>query len=155
MKTPDTLLKKLDHAGIAASALCAIHCIALPLLLGGLTAGGLTASGLAWLRKESVEWVIIGCSLAIGLFGLLPGYRLVHRYKRCLWLFSVGVLSIVAGRIANAKSLPDTPFVIGGAALIISAHAANRYLCARCGHCPSEEHASEPSQMGGPTKAEN
>lgn len=138
MKTPDgSLNKKLDHAGIAASMLCAIHCVALPLLAGGLTAGGLTATGLAWLQNESVEWVIIASSLAIGLFGLLPGYRRVHRHKRCLGLFSFGVLSILAGRIANAKSLPDTPFVIGGAALIISAHAANRYLCARCGHCRS------------------
>jgi hypothetical protein len=143
MKTPNTSLKTLDHAGITASVLCAIHCIVLPLLLGGLTAGGLTATGVAWLRNESVEWVFLISSFSIGVFGLLPGYRRVHRHKRCLWLFSIGVLSILAGRLANARSLPDTPFVVGGAALIISAHAANRYLCARCTHCSVEEHSPE------------
>lgn len=143
MKTPNTSLKTLDHAGIAASVLCTIHCIALPLLLGGLAAGGLTATGLGWLRNESVEWVFLISSLSIGVFGLLPGYRRVHRHKRCLWLFSIGVLSILAGRLANARSLPDTPFVVGGAALVISAHAVNRRLCARCGRCNDEQSSPE------------
>jgi hypothetical protein len=138
MKTPEASLTKLDNAGIAASVLCAIHCIALPLILGGFAAEGLTASSVGWLRHESVEWAILASSLTIGLFGRLPGYRMVHRHKKCLWLFSVGVLSILAGRLANIQSIPDTPFVVGGAALIVSAHTANRYLCARCGHCGVE-----------------
>lgn len=143
MKIPNTSLRQLDHAGIAASVLCAIHCIGLPLLLGALTAGGLTATGVAWLRNEWVEWFFLASSLSIGVFGLLPGYRGVHRHKRCLWLFSIGVVSILAGRLASARSLPDTPFIVGGAALIISAHAGNRYLCARCSRCAAEEHSPE------------
>jgi hypothetical protein len=134
MNTPQTSLRKLDHAGMAASTLCAIHCIALPLLLGSLT-----ATGLGWLRNEALDWVIVWSSLVIGLFGLMPAYRKVHRHKRCLWLFGSGMLAIVAGKFASAQSLPDTPFVVCGAALIVSAHAANRYFCSRCVHCGTEE----------------
>lgn len=135
MKIPDASLRRLDNAGIAASVLCALHCVALPLVLGGLT-----AAGVEWIRNEAFEWAILAGSLAIGFFGLLPAYRRVHRHKSCLWLFCIGILSIFAGRLANGRSLPDTPFVVSGAVLIVSAHAVNRYLCTRCGHCSAEEH---------------
>jgi hypothetical protein len=132
-------LRKLDHAGMAASILCAIHCIALPLLLGGLT-----ATGVGRFRNEALEWAIVAGSFVIGLFALLPSYRRLHRHKRCLWLFGIGVLSILAGRFANARSLPDTPFIVCGATLIVSAHAANRFLCSRCGSCATEESGIAP-----------
>jgi hypothetical protein len=69
----------------------------------------------------------------------MPAYRKVHRHKRCLWLFGSGTFAIVAGKFASAQCLPDTPFVVCGAALIVSAHAANRYFCSRCVHCGTEE----------------
>jgi hypothetical protein len=130
MKSPEASLEALDRAGMAASVLCAIHCIALPLLLGSLT-----AAGIGWLRYEGVEWAILTGSAAMGLFGLLPGYKRVHRHKRCLWLFCAGLLTILTGKLASSHSLRDTPFVVCGAALIISAHAFNRHLCARCSNC--------------------
>ncbi|HEY4359574.1 MAG TPA: MerC domain-containing protein [Bryobacteraceae bacterium] len=130
MKATDTVLKKLDSAGIAASTLCAIHCVVMPLLLGGLT-----AAGVGWLHDERLEWAILAGSLAIGLFGLLPAYRRVHGHKGCLWLFCLGILCMISGRLATLRSLPDMPFIACGAALIVSAHVSNRYLCARCGQC--------------------
>jgi hypothetical protein len=130
MKTPDAALKKLDAAGVAASTLCAVHCVALPLVVGSLT-----AAGVAWLRSDALEWVILAVSVLIGLKALFPAYRQVHRHQRCLWLFCLGVLSMLLGRLANLRSLPDLPFIACGAALIISAHVFNRHLCARCDRC--------------------
>jgi hypothetical protein len=126
----DASLKRLDSAGMVASTLCGIHCAAMPLLIGALT-----AAGVGWIGNEALEWAILAGSVSIGLFALLPSYRRVHRRRSCLWLFWLGVLAILGGRLAHTSSLPDTPFVLSGAVLIVSAHAFNRYLCARCRAC--------------------
>ena len=115
---------------MAVSALCAIHCVVMPLIVGSLA-----AAGIGWLHNEALEWLILGTSLAIGLRALLPALRHRHGKKGCLWLFSGGMASILLGRLAQHGSLPDTPFVIFGAVLIISAHAMNHYFCARCQRC--------------------
>lgn len=128
--TSEAPVKHLDRAGVAVSALCAVHCVVMPLIVGSLA-----AAGIGWLRNEALEWLILAGSLAIGLRALLPAFRHRHGKKRCLWLFSGGIVSILLGRLAQHGSLPDTPFVVFGAALIISAHAMNHYFCRRCRAC--------------------
>ncbi|MBZ5634498.1 MAG: MerC domain-containing protein [Acidobacteriia bacterium] len=130
MKTAPEASINLDGAGMAVSALCAVHCVVMPLIVGSLA-----AAGIGWLHNEALEWLILGSSLTIGLRALLPAFRHRHGKKRCLWLFSGGMASILLGRLAQHGSLPDTPFVIFGAVLIISAHAMNHYFCARCQRC--------------------
>jgi hypothetical protein len=93
----------------------------------------------SWIKNEALEWAILAASLCIGLLTLLPSYRRVHRRRSCLWLFWLGVLAILGGRLAHTPSLPDTPFVVSGAVLIVSAHVLNRYLCARCRVCDQTE----------------
>ncbi len=118
-----------DFAGIAVSALCAIHCAAVPLLLA--TAA---ASGSNWLYEEGLDWVFLVASIVIGSASLIPAYRRLHHRKACLGLFFAGILSILAGRLVPA-SVPDEPLVVFGAALIIYGHAANQYLCRSCRKC--------------------
>jgi hypothetical protein len=130
MNDTDRRLNRLDSAGMLASTLCAIHCAAMPLLIGALT-----VAGVGWLGSEGLEWGILGGSLSVGLLALVPSYRRVHRRSSCLWLFWLGILAIVAGRLERASVLPDTPFVVSGAILIVSSHALNRYFCARCRNC--------------------
>ena len=115
---------------MAVSVLCAVHCVVMPLIVGSLA-----AAGIGWLHNEALEWLILGSSLAIGLRAFLPAFRRRHGKKRCLWLFSAGMASILLGRLTQHGSLPDTSFVIFGAVLIISAHAMNHYFCARCQRC--------------------
>jgi hypothetical protein len=116
-----------------ASTLCGIHCAAMPLLIGALT-----AAGVSWIKNEALEWAILAASVCIGLLALLPSYRRVHRRRSCLWLFWLGMLAILGGRLLDTRSLPDTPFVTVGAVLIVSAHALNRFLCVRCGQCGAD-----------------
>jgi hypothetical protein len=113
----------LDVAGTATSLACAIHCALAPLLIGTLAAG---------LGNETWEWVIVAVSLCIGVGSLLPAYRKQHRKRRCLGLFSLGICSILAGRLLFVS---DTAFVVTGAALIISAHISNHYFCVQCKRC--------------------
>ena len=131
MKTaPAASIKHLDGAGMAVSAVCAVHCVVMPLIVGSLA-----AAGIGWLRSEALEWLILAGSLTIGLRALLPAFRHRHGKKRCLWLFSSGIASILLARLAQHGSLPETPFVVFGAALIISAHATNHYFCSQCRRC--------------------
>jgi hypothetical protein len=122
--TPD---RNLDGAGMAVSTLCAIHCVAMPLL-----AASLASAGVGWLRNEAFEWLIVTGSFLLGIWSLLPGFRHRHGKKRCLWLFSGGMAAIFAGKLIHFGSLPDTPFVVSGAVLIVVAHTTNQYLCRRC-----------------------
>ena len=115
---------------MAVSVVCAIHCVVLPLFLGSLA-----AAGVAWLHNEAFEWTILASSVAIGASGLLPAYRTRHRKKRCLGLFLFGIVSIVFGRLAEHQSVYDTPLIVAGAALIVSAHATNHYFCSHCRQC--------------------
>ena len=134
LKTSVGSARYLDVAGVATSALCVVHCVITPLLVGVLA-----ASGVRWLRNEVSDWVILSASLAIGLSSLVPAYRHVHRSSACLGLFCCGMLSILAGRFAERESLRDLPFMIFGAVLISSAHAMNHYFCRRCRRCGVHE----------------
>jgi hypothetical protein len=120
----------LDSAGMAISVICAIHCVILPLAVGVLP-----ASGLAWVQSEAYEPVIVGSSLVIGIFSLLPAYRRVHRNHNCLALFVLGIASILIGMLGQNRWTPEAPFVVGGAVMIVLAHAANYQLCKRCRGC--------------------
>jgi len=124
--------KRLDAAGVTVSTLCAIHCAIMPLAVGGLATGGL-----GWLGSEKWEWILVGSSFVLGLSSLIPACRNLHRKKCCLQLFICGILSILIGRLASQRSLPDTPFLVLGAMLIVFAHAVNRHLCIRCRRCSS------------------
>ena len=131
MKTSsESSIRRLDGAGMAVSAICAVHCVLMPLIVGSLA-----AAGTGWLRNEALEWLILISSIIIGLRALLPAIRHRHGKKRCLWLFSGGIVSILLGRLVAGGSLPEIPFVIFGATLVISAHATNHYFCARCRGC--------------------
>ena len=121
--------KYRDVAGIAISTLCAIHCAAIPLLL----ATG-AASGLAWLYEEGLEWGFLGVSALMGCASLIPAYRRVHHRRTCLALFVAGVLSIFAGRI-SLWGAADTPFVVFGAAMIMTGHVTNQVFCRSCHKC--------------------
>ena len=56
----------LDKIGMATSFLCAIHCMALPLLLTVGLIGGMT-----WLEHDLVEWslIVFAVTVAVASFG--------------------------------------------------------------------------------------
>src|SRR5713101_4260227 len=129
-----------DLAGIAVSTLCAIHCAALPLLLATTAASSLT-----WLYEEGLEWAFLGGSAAIGCASLIPAYRGLHHKKACLALFVAGILSILARRL-SPSGVPDTPFVVFGAALILTGHVMNQFFCRSCRKCGSPQESTTRGQ---------
>jgi hypothetical protein len=117
-----------DLLGVSASTLCALHCGLVPLLL---TATPLLAAG--FLVEEEFEWIMIGSSVAIGLFALIRGYRFHHRQWTAFWCFFAGVAVIVVARFILVES--ERLLLPAGAMLIAVAHIQNWRLCKECERC--------------------
>lgn len=112
----------LDRAGMWASALCAIHCIALPMLVA------ISAfSGLAFLDDPRVENVIITVSILLGTSSLLPSYFKHHRKIFPILILLFGFFFIGLSRFM--MHVCEQVLVSAGAALVASAHFLNYRLC--------------------------
>lgn len=106
----------LDFLGFSASFLCAIHCLALPLLLSLGLFGGLT-----WLHHPLVEWGLIATAVLIAGPAFYRGYG-QHGHPRPLWIaaFGFGLLALSRLSIADEHLL-----TAGGGLLIATAHWFN------------------------------
>lgn len=121
----------LDRTGMAASWLCAIHCLALPFAVSILP-----LVGLSFLLSETTERAFIGISIVIAGLSLLPAYLRQHRRSRSLLLFTSGISLIITSHLLFEESLVlKASFLIAGGALITTAHFVNRRLCRECDSC--------------------
>ena len=84
--------KKWDILGIGLSALCAVHCLAIPFLIGVLP-----LLGLGFVADHEFEWVMIAIISLLAGLSYFNGYR---RHKRAVvWVFFlVGALTFVVIR---------------------------------------------------------
>lgn len=112
-----------DAVGFSASALCAIHCLAVPLLLMIST-----FSGLEILHSHTLETGILVFSSVVGSVSIVPGWRKHHRRVTPMLLFVPGVLLIAIGRL-HMPVLLETMVTTCGAILVASAHWLNWKLC--------------------------
>lgn len=113
----------LDTTGFWASAICAVHCVAVPILLS------FTAfSSLAFLEHKSIEFVMLGLSASIGLASLLSSYLLHHRKLKALFLLLLGFVLIFFGRFPGSI-LYEVLLTSVGALLIAIAHTVNFRMC--------------------------
>jgi hypothetical protein len=121
----------VDKAGITASWLCAVHCLALPFLIGALP-----FVGLSFLLDETTERVFIGISVVLAAFSLLPAYFREHGKLRSIFLAAAGIGLILLTHFLLEENLTaKIVFLIGGAILISAAHLLNRRLCRACAVC--------------------
>lgn len=122
---------RLDNAGMTASWLCAVHCIALPPAISILP-----LVGLSFLLDETTEIVFIGISVALAALTLLPGFFRHHRKLRTLLLFVTGIGLIAAAHLSFEDDLRlQIPLLLAGALMISAAHFINRRLCRQCAVC--------------------
>ena len=121
----------LDSLGFSASMLCAIHCVAVPLLLTVST-----WSGLQMLNNPSIELVVLCSSAVFALFSIVPSYIRFHRNPKAIALVVLGFMLIGLGRF-DVEEIWEITFTSIGAATVASAHILNWRLCKSC---------SKPSQ---------
>ena len=117
-------LDLFDSLGIFASAVCMVHCLALPLIMAALP---LTTT---WLGHDNVHYLLAGWVLLFCLAAIVPGY-LKHRQLNILICMLVGLGLVLAAtfglHLGLAESL-EIPMITLGNMLVILAHWRNRIL---------------------------
>ena len=111
----------LDRAGVAISALCLVHCLALPLIAAALPAVD------AWVDPSThhrVHWGLLAVALPISLAALASGARR-HRMHRWLALGVVGLALMLLAVLGWLGVDNEVPITIVGVTLLAAAHVGN------------------------------
>lgn len=112
----------LDGAAVALSALCLIHCLALPLIVAGVPFLAQFAEG----HLHAQMLVIV---LPLSIVALALGFRR-HRSLRIVAAGVVGMTALVIGATVAHTYLglmADRLFTIVGALVLATAHFFNSY----------------------------
>ncbi|MCC5854285.1 MAG: MerC domain-containing protein [Idiomarina sp.] len=123
--------KPLDRAGIILAVTCALHCLLVPVVLPMLT-----LVGLSFLGYEIFERIILSASLLLGGVAITLGFRHHSSPLPLLALIAGGTLYFFKDVAGHAW---EPLFVVIGAALIVTAHTFNLYLCRSRNSKPCEE----------------
>ncbi|MGJ8691499.1 MAG: MerC domain-containing protein [Thalassotalea sp.] len=124
----------LDKIGIAATSLCALHCILLPILLPALP-----LLGLSFLADHTWEHFFLIATAVLGTIALFSGFRRYHKRLYPFYLLYLGV-SIYWIKHDFAEQY-EIYFIVIGGGLIVAAHFLNIKLCNSCKTCTVEEEA--------------
>lgn len=118
-----------DLAGVGASLLCILHCVATPMLVVGLPT--------LELLERPAHAAFAGAILCIGLLAFIPGYR-QHRRWPVVLLGLVGFSLLSAGVLLPEGIMgegTETGLTVLGGTLLVAAHLRNAYLCRFCRVC--------------------
>lgn len=118
----------LDKMGVMVSAMCAVHCLMLPLLLPILP---ILAS--SFVAQDWFERTILTGSIMIGFAALFIGFKQYHRQLYPIYSLALGGLIYWNKDIFGHEYEPFTIAI--GAGLIIGAHLINLRLCRQCKSC--------------------
>ena len=92
-------LLPVEKVGVFLSLLCAIHCLALPLIL---FAAPYLASSIAF--SPMAEWVLVICSFGMALLLLWQDFR-KHRQPMPLFFLGLAVLIKLVDTLVGMKSI--------------------------------------------------
>ena len=117
----------IDFIGFSASFACAVHCMALPLVLSMGMFGGAT-----WLENELVEALLILGSIAIASYSIGRSYFKDHKkLKPVIWVL-LGVLFLLFSLGIHSHSEATHYLMAIGGFAIAYAHYINWRLLSSC-----------------------
>ncbi|MFT4202903.1 MAG: MerC domain-containing protein [Chitinophagaceae bacterium] len=105
-----------DKVGMTTSLVCAVHCLALPLLLTSLP-----ILGIDLVHGEAFEIAMIAIAFAVGVVALSKG-RKVHRSLLPMVLFVIGIVCLVLKEVFQEW---HNTLLIPAVLFILSAHYVN------------------------------
>ena len=108
----------LDRAALGASALCLVHCLALPLIIAALPA----LSHLLSLPESIHVWILLFAMPTAGL-AFVTG-RARHGAFYPLIVGALGLMALATGIVFGSTRL-ETPITVTGSLLLAAAHIAN------------------------------
>ena len=113
----------LDHAAIALSGLCLIHCLLLPIIIVGLPL-------LAQFNAAHFHAQILIVVVPVSLFAFTLGYR--HHGNKAIVAWGAAGIAIlfIAGTVAHANYgvLADSLLTMAGSVVLATAHYRNNRL---------------------------
>jgi len=128
------ITSRLDHLGMTASTLCAIHCAIVPLIFTSLP-----LLGLGFLANPWFEWGMIILAFVIGVSSISLSYFRVHRRLLPLTLLVVGFIIIIAGHLLTGGWIEGIIVPLGGLT-IVAAHFFNYKHASACNVCDHRQH---------------
>ena len=109
-----------DTVGQILSAVCAVHCVATPLII---TAAPALASVFGGAHPVLLVFVIV-----VAIWSFVPGYR-CHHSRLVLGLALTGITLLgLAAFVLNGNLVAETAVSLAGASIMMTAHWQNRKL---------------------------
>ncbi len=108
----------LDFAGFAASLICSLHCIAIPILL---SIGLLNSNH--FLHNHNFDTFIIAIGIVIASLSLFSDYK-IHKSKLPIGLIFLGFTILILG-LKFGHDIEHVTMSIVGSACVASAHLIN------------------------------
>jgi len=117
----------LDTLGMAASTICLIHCMIMPLIMSSLP-----LLGLKWhcLNTDTAHRILAFFVIAFALSAIVPGY-LKHRHSNILASMIAGLSLVLIATFACGFALPEAlevPLITVGNLILVATHWQNRKL---------------------------
>lgn len=112
----------LDGAAVALSALCLVHCLALPLVVVGVPF-------LAQYAETHLHYQVLIVVVPLSVVALSLGYRR-HRNRRVMFAGALGLILLIIGATVAHTQLglaADRIFTIAGSLVLAAAHFFNSY----------------------------
>ena len=130
MKTivPASYVAKLDLAGMGLSVVCAIHCLATPVLLSTVS-----VLGFEFLGHEGFESGMIAAIALLAGFTFINGFRM-HGKKGHFFLGVIGLAIFLLVRPFVDHSLEPFATLLGGTAFVLG-HFLNWKWSKPCEDC--------------------
>ncbi len=119
---------RFDRLGAALGFLCALHCVAVPLLMGVLP-----SLGLEFLADGAVDVVIVAFATLFAAVAAVLGYR-QHGDRRVVAGFASAVALLFAAQLFGEENIAGRVVSIAGGLTLAVTHLVNMRLGRRCAH---------------------
>lgn len=127
---------KIDRLAIALSALCLVHCLALPLALLGAPVLATWMTG----TETTVHWVLLALAVPLSIWAFVRGYR-NHGDRFASWIGGIGLTLMFLGVSHLFADALEIPLTLVGVLLVTVAHLRNIRNC-RVAHVHSHSEAA-------------
>ena len=108
---------------------CAIHCLAMPILIVVLPAIGSTFLFHSWF-----EYLFLGIGVLFSLLSLCWGYKYHRKLRVFSFLFAAVSFFFLAHQVEY-----ELVFMLAGSTCLVTANVVNSRLCKSCSHCKEED----------------
>jgi len=133
---------KLDHIGMTASTLCALHCAIVPLMLTFLP-----LAGWGFLTNPLFEWGMILLALLLGVSSIFMAYFRTHHRPLPLLLLLAGFALIILGHVYLRLWAEAIVVPLGGLTIAL-AHFLNYKYVDKCSTEPHFFHLKHNRRTG-------